>query len=245
MRRAVRRTIMAGMAWAVAVGVLAGDPPPPVPTPRSEDWWQGMHRRFVAQAQQGDVDLLFIGDSITARFAVGVGAPVWQRHFGGLKVANFGIEGDRVEHILWRLQNGELEGIQPKGVVLLAGINNTWGDPNVDEETRGRYIAEGMRRIVTTLREKQPAARILLMATFPRGDGTPPCIRVSNAALEKLADGQTMRFLDLGSKLAGPDGKVPSALMPDGLHPSEEGYRIWADAMKPILEEWLKNESRK
>jgi lysophospholipase L1-like esterase len=160
---------------------------------------------------------------------------------GALKAANFGIEADRVEHILWRVQNGELDGIKPRAVVLLAGINNSWGEPNVDDETRGRYIASGVAAIVEAIRAKAPGAKIVLVAVFPTGDGLPPCIRVANEAIAKLADGTDVRFLDIGPKMLGPDGKVSKEILPDGLHPSEKGYAIWMEALTPLLETLLRD----
>ncbi len=196
-----------------------------------------MHQKFLARAKEGNIGVLFLGDSITAGWEK---APdVWAKYYEPLHAANFGIGGDRTQHVLWRIENGELEGISPKVVVLMIGTNNSNSDP------AGR-IAMAIERIVQEIRGKLPKTRILLLGVFPRSRETDKpdqmdTIRRVNETISRLDDGgKTVKYLDIGDKFLGPDGKVPRDIMPDALHPNEKGYQIWAEAMQATLEEMLK-----
>lgn len=193
------------------------------------------HEAFIDIAKKGDVDVLFLGDSITAGWR-GNGSEVWAKNFAPLKAANFGIGGDRTQHVLWRILNGELNGIQPRVAVLMIGTNNSGGDPAPD-------IAEGVTTIVKTIREKSPTTKVLLLAVFPRGEkipnpGNDKLIEV-NKTIAKLDDGKNVRFLDIGPKFLTSDGQLPKEIMPDYLHLSPKGYEIWAEAILPLLHEML------
>lgn len=204
------------------------------------------HAKNVERAKQGDIDLLFLGDSITDHWTddpkprptqgpaatqpwapgATAGKPVWDQYFAGMKAANFGISHDRTEGILWRLQNGEGTGFSPKAVMLMIGTNNT--NYNTAEET-----IEGIKADVAEIRKDFPQAKILLLAIFPR-NGPDRCvdeIKIINPAIAKLDDGQHVFFLDIGKNFLGPDGKVPQDVMADGLHPTTKGYEIWAKAV--------------
>jgi lysophospholipase L1-like esterase len=193
------------------------------------------HESFVDIAKKGGVDVLFLGDSITDGWRGG-GKEVWAKNFEPLKAANFGIGGDRTQHVLWRITQGELEGIKPKVAVLMIGTNNTGGDPAAD-------IAEGITTIVKTIREKSPDTRVLLLAVFPRGQKIPnpgnTKIEEINKTVAKLDDGKTVRYLDISKKFMDSDGQLPKEIMPDYLHLSPKGYEIWAGAMMPLLKEML------
>lgn len=201
------------------------------------------HESFVEIAKKGGVDVLFLGDSITAGWA-GAGKEVWAKSIAPLKAANFGIGGDRTQHVLWRITNGELEGISPKAVVLMIGTNNSGN--NTPEQ-----IAEGITVIVKTLREKLPKARILLLAVFPRGakndktlevtpaEGLQPKIEAINKIIAKLDDGASVQVLDIGPKFLDEKKGLPKAIMPDFLHLSPKGYEIWAEAIKEPLAKML------
>ena len=218
------------------------------PEPRDAGWVK-RHEGFVEIAKQGGVDVLFLGDSITDFWRrddpkTG-GKKVWDANFASMRAANFGISGDRTQHVLWRLQNGELDGIKPKAVVLMIGTNNTGLERDkVTPRNSTPEVVEGVTAIVQTLRTKLPATRILLLAIFPRAEkpDDPQRRQVNevNAAIAKLADGKTIRFLDLGPKFLAPDGTLRAEIMPDFLHPGEKGYEIWAAAIKQPLAEMLK-----
>jgi lysophospholipase L1-like esterase len=194
------------------------------------------HARFVERAKKGDIDLLFMGDSITAGWD-GKGKRVWTERYANRKAANFGIGGDRTQHVLWRAMDGELENIHPKVVVLMIGTNNSNSDP-------AEQIASGVTKIVQYVREKT-GAKVLLLAIFPRGQTEQKVhaqrekIRQVNQTIAKLDDGQNVRYLDLWDKFTDADGNISPDIMPDFLHPNDKGYVIWADAMEPLLSEML------
>jgi lysophospholipase L1-like esterase len=214
------------------------------PVPRTSPTnWLARHEGFVAQAKQGNVDLLFLGDSITD-FWRDKGSNVWTRYYAPRHAANFGISGDRTQHVLWRLRNGELDGLKPKVVVLLIGTNNTGKErDNVTPRNQPPEVIEGVQAVVHSLRTNLPESKILLLAIFPRGTPDDPQraqINEINSGLAKLADGQRVWFLDLGGKFLAEDGSIPADVMRDKLHPDEKGYQIWAEAMEPTLASLLK-----
>ena len=195
-----------------------------------------MHEEFADRAKQGNVDVLFLGDSITNGWRSQ--KEIWETHFGKYNPANFGIGGDRTQHVLWRIENGELETIRPKVVVLMIGTNNVNGD-------RPARIADGITKIVETIKSKQPQAKVLLLAVFPRS--AEPThehrakIKQINDTIAKLDDGgKSVRYLDIGDKFLQPDGTLSKDIMPDYLHLSKQGYQIWADAISPVLAEMTK-----
>lgn len=194
------------------------------------------HERFVKIAQEGKAELIFLGDSITAGWAGK--KDIWDKAFGQYQPANFGIGGDRTQHVLWRITNGELEGIKPKAVVLMIGTNNSGTDS-------AEGIAKGVTVIVETIRAKQPQAKILLLAVFPRGEKVAPNpgrnkLKQVNAIIAKLDDGQAIHFLDIGEKFMQADGSLTKEIMPDFLHLSAAGYQIWADAIGPKVADLMK-----
>jgi lysophospholipase L1-like esterase len=202
------------------------------------------HDVFVGIAKKGNVDLLFLGDSITDAWGgeghnpKANGAEVFAKEFQPLKAANFGIGGDRTEHVLWRLQNGELMGIQPKVVMLMIGTNNT--SANTAEE-----IADGITAIVHEIHKQSPKTKVLLLGVFPRGEkpnaGRDKLKKV-NEIIAKLDDGgKTVKYLDIGGKFVQKDGTISKEIMPDFLHLSPKGYQIWADAVKGPIKELMGN----
>lgn len=195
------------------------------------------HERFVSIAKAGGVDVLFLGDSITAGW--GGAKEIWEKAFGAYKPANFGIGGDRTQHVLWRITNGELDGIKPKVVVLMIGTNNSGTD-----EADG--IAKGVTAIVKAIHAKSPTTKVLLLAVFPRGtkpDGAfgpqQEKLKQVNATIAKLNDGKSVHYLDIGEKFLTA-GVLKAEIMPDFLHLSKAGYQIWADAITPKLAELTK-----
>jgi len=218
-----------GVVFLVATGLCAcaQSPATVVPTPRDGSW-MALHKGFLERAKKGHVDLLFLGDSITEGWNDN---EVWKRFYGPRNAANFGIGGDRTEHILWRIQHGELEGIQPKVAVLMIGTNNV-SSSTPDE------IAQGITAIVKDLRSRTPKTKILLLGVFPR-DQKPSSdrdwLRSVNEKIAKLDDGSHVKFLDISQAFVKPDGTISPNIMPDYLHLSRKGYRIWAEAMEPTL----------
>jgi len=206
----------------------------PVPVERNK--WVERHESFNARAQQGDVDLIFIGDSITHGWEHN-GKEVWDKYYGDRKAMNLGISGDRTQHVIWRLQNGNIDGISPKAAVLMIGTNNSGGNGNPPEE-----IADGITAIVNLLREKLPETKVLILAIFPRGDT--PCARRDRVAqasemVRGLADGKMVHYMDIGKHFVHADGTITKDIMPDYLHLTPLGYKIWAIAIESKLRELL------
>jgi lysophospholipase L1-like esterase len=200
---------------------------------------------LVAKAKRGGTDVYFEGDSITRRWGA-VDYPDllanWKRNFFGWNAADFGWGADQTQNILWRLENGELDGANPKVVVLLAGTNNV-GNTSVasDADVRAGDVTQGLQAILRVIQTKAPGATIILTGLFPRNDNMNfmPVIDRINANLAKFADGQKVRYLNINDKLAGRDGRLFDGMTRDKLHPTEKAYQIWADALKPVLTELL------
>lgn len=226
---AIGRVVIASAVMLLVSSATARAQGPATITPEPRDGaWMKMHQDFLERTRKGDVDLLFLGDSITQGWHDN---KIWQRHYGPRKAANYGIGGDRTQHVLWRIQNGEIDGITPRLVVLMIGTNNA-GDDSAEE------IAAGIKAIVKTLREKLPASRILLLGVFPRGEKPNPLrekLDRVNETIAKLSDSSHVTYLDIGKSFLEPDGTLSRVVMPDFLHLSARGYQIWADAIEPTV----------
>lgn len=223
------------------------------PSPRDKGW-EKRHETFVGIAKRGNVDLLFLGDSITDAWGgeghgTNGGHKIFTSKFVPMKAANFGIGGDRTQHVIWRLQNGELDGIKPKVVQLMIGTNNSNGTDNTAEE-----IADGVKGIIDEIKKKSPSTKVLLLAVFPRNTGKDDAakkiqkdkIDKVNSIISKLDDGgKSVKFLDIGSKFKDASGALPKELMPDQLHLSEKGYEIWANAVESVITSMLKGDQVK
>ena len=196
--------------------------------------WESTHGDYVKRAQKGGVNLVFFGDSITQWW----GGADFKKRYGALGAVDFGIGGDKTQNLLWRIQNGEMEGITPKVAVVLIGTNNL-GSASPDK------IAEGIALIVKAIGEKSPATKVLLLGIFPRGWNANEAkwyqgkIQKINSTIAQLDDGKDVRFADLGPQMLEADGTLSRAVFKDGLHPSGEGYTRWAQAMQPLLYEML------
>jgi len=231
------------IAWA---NRLLPHTPPPVPADqprmRADRNSHLAHQQLLAKAKSGGIDLYFLGDSITRRWGA-LDYPDllahWNKTFHGWNAGNFGWGGDRTENVLWRLDQGELDGVEPKVIVIQAGTNNVGKEPGDDAKVAD--VTRGVSAIVSACRKKAPAATIVLTAIFPRNDNPAvmPTIARINARLAKLADGRSVRFLDVNPKLADADGILFEGMTVDGLHPSVKGYEAWASVLEPILTELL------
>jgi lysophospholipase L1-like esterase len=198
----------------------------------------------VAKARSGRIDVYFVGDSITRRWGATDYPELlanWKTNFFGWNAANFGWGADGTQNILWRLEHGELDGVNPRVVLVLAGTNNIGNGIVPGGDARIADVTRGVWAIVETCRRKAPKATIILNAMFPRDDemALMPEIRAVNANLARMADGASIRFLDVSDKLADEDGRLFDGMMLDGLHPTLKGYQVWADALKPLLRELL------
>ncbi len=213
--------------------------------PRTDQNSMLAHEQLLAKTKQGRIDIYFEGDSITRRWGATDYPELlanWKENFFGWNAADFGWGADRVENILWRLNNGELDGVNPKVIVLLAGTNNIGRVVAPDPGAQAAGITRGLAAVVDVMRTKAPNATIIVTAIFPRNDNPAvmPAINAINANLVKLADGKRVRFLNINSKLADADGNLYDGMMnADKLHPALKGYQVWADALKPIFTELL------
>jgi lysophospholipase L1-like esterase len=213
-----------------------------VPVPRDSQW-VARHEVFVREARKGGIDVLFLGDSITDGWR-NQGLNVWNKYYVSRHAANFGISGDRTQHVLWRMDHGELDGVKPKVVVLMIGTNNTGKEKDTGKiRNNVPETIAGVQAVVQELRAKLPDSKILLLAIFPRGTLDDPQraqVALINTVIAKLDDGKMVKYLDIGPKFLEADGTLPREIMPDLLHPNERGYQIWAAAMEPALEGMLK-----
>jgi lysophospholipase L1-like esterase len=224
--------------------------PPPKAKPSEPGWgfwsvapqaWMQTCQGFLERTQKGDIDVVFLGDSITQGWGK-AGKEIWEKEYAPKKAVNYGIGGDSTRQVLYRLDHGAVDGLKLKLVVLAIGTNNLYADHNsgTDEE-----IAAGIETIVKSLREKVPTAKILLLGILPRqNDYFSGRVLKINKRISKLADEKTVRFLDMDAKFEKTPGKgdVNEELyVPDKLHLSAKGYEVWAETMKPVFEEMVKD----
>jgi len=236
------------IAWADKMFVrtprlnTSANAPADHPTPRSDPNSQTAHAQLLEKVKSGRIDIYFVGDSITRRWGA-LDYPEflanWRANFFGWNAANFGWGGDQTQNILWRLQNGELDGINPRIIVVQAGTNNVGATPG--DGAKIAAITRGIKAILDTCRAKAPDATILLTAIFPRNDNIAvvPEINQLNANIAGFADGKSVRYINVNDKLADQNGKLFQGMMMDGLHPTVKGYQVWSDALKPIFTELL------
>ncbi len=199
------------------------------------------HQQLLEKAKQGTIDVYFLGDSITRRWG-GLDYPEflahWKQTFHGWNAANFGWGGDSTHQMLWRLQNGEFDGLSPKVIVLLAGTNNVGDKPKpgcADD------AVEGIKALLETLQAKAPEATIILTAVFPRNDNpeSNKAVAEINRQIVDFADGKKIRFLNINDQLADAEGNLHPEVTVDKLHLSLKGYEVWAKALTPLLTELL------
>jgi lysophospholipase L1-like esterase len=217
-----------------------------IAAPRTDENSKAAHAQLLDKAKQGRIDVYFEGDSITRRWGATDYPDLlahWTQHFFGWNAADFGWGADKLSHILWRLQNGELDGVNPKIIVFQGGTNDigTW-TPGPDATEKAAEVTRGIQAALSVMRAKAPSATIVVTGIFPRNDNMAfvPVIAQVNRNIAALADGRTFRFININDKLAGPDGTLLDGMMnADKLHPTLKTYQIWAEALKPIFTELL------
>jgi lysophospholipase L1-like esterase len=199
-----------------------------------EEWWANRHASILERVKEGNVDLILLGDSINHGWE-NDGKEVFEKYYGHRNAVNMGFGGDRTEHVLWRLDNGEVDGISPKVVSLMIGTNNA-GDNTAEE------IGAGIIAIVKKLREKLPDTKVLLLAIFPRNE-KPGELRdklaKASAIASEIADGDMIHYLDIGKVFLTEDGTLTKEIMPDALHPNAYSYGLWAAAVEPKIAELM------
>ena len=240
----MRRT--AFLALILCSALHAETPAPNVattPLQRPEPGLQARHAQFNEVSGKGEAEGVCRGDSITQGWE-GAGEAAWEQHWAPLKAANFGIGGDRTEHVLWRLENGNFDGLKPKAIVLMIGTNNTGHQGRNGYACTAQQTAEGVKLILEKLKAKAPEAKVLVLGIFPRGADKEDKFRKqneeTNAIIKGYADEKTVWYMDIGAKFLQPDGVLAQEIMPDRLHLSPKGYEIWAEAIEPKVKELLK-----
>lgn len=238
-------------ALCVGASLLAETPTSLAITPKPRDaGWMKRHESFNEISKKGEAQLVFLGDSITQGWS-GAGKEVWAKKWEPYKAANFGIGGDRTEHVIWRLQNGNFDGLKPKLVVLMIGTNNTGhqGRPAAEHggavySSTAEQTAEGVKMILDILGKKLPETKVLLLGIFPRGATKEDKMRQQNVATNNLiaanADNKRVFYMDIGNTFLQPDGTLPKEIMPDLLHLNAKGYEMWAGAIEGKVAELMK-----
>jgi lysophospholipase L1-like esterase len=229
-------------SWFILGATALGQFSEMTPVARTDSNSGLAHQQLVQKAKQGGIDIYFLGDSITRRWGATDYPELlknWNENFFGWNAGNFGWGGDTLQNILWRIENGELDGVQPKIIVILAGTNNVGNQPKDDKSIDS--IVQGISLLIDTCRSKAPKAIIVLTAIFPRNDNMEviPTIDKINERIAPLCNGNEIRFLNVNNKLADEQGKLFDGMMRDKLHPSLQGYQVWANGLKPIFEEIL------
>lgn len=229
---------------------LPGINPQPAdkPSPRTDKNSMLAHEELLEKIRKGRIDVYFEGDSITRRWGTSdeqykMFLANWRRNFFGWNAADFGWGGDTTQNILWRLNNGELDGVNPKIIVLLAGTNNVGNkSPLDDKDPRAEQVTLGIKAILDVFRRKAPGATIVLMGITPRNDNmlVMPIINKINKRIATFADGKKIRFVNINTKLADKNDRLFEGMaVKDGLHLDVKAYQVWADALKPIFTEVL------
>jgi lysophospholipase L1-like esterase len=234
---------VARISFAVELQVVPDKPVPATQaSPRTDANSHLAHLQLLEKARKGGIDIYFLGDSITRRWgcsdvAYAAFLANWKANFFGWNAADFGWGGDQIQNILWRIENGELDGVNPKIIVILAGTNNLVedGDALVLD------VTDGLKALIDICRQKAPGATIIVTGIFPRADkpALNPAIIAINARLEAFVRDKHVRSLNVNDKLTEKDGKLLEGMTVDGLHPTLKGYQIWADGLKPIFTELL------
>jgi lysophospholipase L1-like esterase len=230
--------------------LLQGRPPierADQPLPRTDANSMKAHEQLLAKRTAGQIDVYFMGDSITRRWGSSDAQYAhlyenWRRNFTGWNAANFGWGGDQTQHMLWRLRNGEMDGLSPKVVVLMAGTNNIGRrSPLGDADARADEVARGVAALVREIRRRAPQATLLITGITPRNDNPAvmPIVNRANRLIAGLADGKAVRYININEQLAFPDGTLREGMADDGLHLTAQAYQVWADALKPALTELL------
>ena len=230
MATAVRLMMVLFLA-ASLLGFASAEDSPTTPIERTDSLGQSQYQEINADlAKLGtNIDLAFVGDSITRRWRGEGNKEVWGKYWGSYRAVNMGIGGDQTQNVLWRLQNGQLDGYQARVFVVMIGTNNCWGRKTVPED-----VAAGIKSIIDLIQTKQPKAKILLLSILPVGEKPNPG-RTSREAVNTLISkfsGGPVEYMDISAKFLEPDGTISKEVMPDSLHLAPKGYEIWSEAIQ-------------
>ena len=241
----VRRLVCAGLVLAVcAFAPLGAQEPKDNPAAKSLNRDNPRHKQFLKVVEKGEGDVIFLGDSITQGWEGGAAAKTWKEAFGPFKPVNLGISGDQTGHVIWRITEGkEIDPLKPKLAVIMIGTNNG----HTPEQ-----VAGGIKAIITELQKQKPDMKILLLGVFPRAGGIgkedtvapkeklSPKFKAINDIISKFADDKKVFYKDIGAKFLNAEGGLEKKVMPDLLHLSEAGYKIWAEAIKEDIAKLVK-----
>jgi beta-glucosidase len=228
------RVLLPILAVLCAVSARASANTATEPVPGGDEAWFKRHEAMNARAKQGNVGLVYIGDSIVQHWEK-QGKETWDKYYAPRNALNLGISGDRTQHVLWRLDHGNIDGISPKLAIVMIGQNN-------DCFNTGEEIAEAVGAIVQKLRTKLPDTKILLLAIFPRREQITPeraVLDKANELTSKMADNEHVFYMDINKLFLNPDNTIKHSLFPDFEHPNPEGHRIWAEAIEPKVAELM------
>ena len=246
-RRSTSRSLMVCLIFSYCLTAQAEKPKAITPEVQTASWavkwWGPRHEQKLKELKRREkVDLLMIGDSITHGWE-GKGKKVWDEYYARRNAFNIGFSGDRTEQVIWRLQHGEIEGISPRLAVVMIGTNNTGHRQDPPKQT-----AAGIKAILGELKKRTPKTKVLLLAIFPRGEKSDDKLRKINDATNEIikdyANEKTVFFLDINNVFLTDDGTLTKEVMPDRLHPHESGYRMWAEAMEPMVKKLLGEASK-
>lgn len=232
------RTLTILILAVYAVTGAAAEDSPSTPKERTDHLWTDQNKEINDDIKKmnGKIDLAFVGDSITRRWRGKENQESWNKYWGSYRAVNMGIGGDATQNVLWRLQNGQLDGYQARVFVVMIGTNNCWGKQTVPAD-----VAAGIKKILDLIQSKQPQAKILLLSILPVGDKPNPGRETRaaiNALISKFPDG-LVHYLDIASKFLEPDATISKDVMPDHLHLSPKGYEIWSEAIKEKVKELM------
>jgi lysophospholipase L1-like esterase len=235
----MKHRVLTSLILAVcAVTGAAAEDNPSTPKERTDDLGMSQCKEIndAIKKMNGKIDLAFVGDSITRRWTGKENQGSWVKYWGSYRAVNMGIGGDATQNVLWRLQNGQLDGYQARLFVVMIGTNNCWG-----RQTVAADVAAGIKKILDLIQSKQPQAKILLLSILPVGDKPNPG-RETRAAINALISkfpGGPVHYMDIASKFLEPDATISKDVMPDHLHLSPKGYEIWSEAIKDKVKELM------
>jgi len=231
--------MLAALLGAVSVSAQPRSGPADVGALKNNDYFMSRHEAYKARAASGEpMGVLFMGDSIT-EYWKGQGE-LWEKYWGAYQPVNFAISGDLTQHVIGRIEDGELDGISPRVAVLMIGTNNTAANSPAE-------IVGAVDKIVTLTRTKLPHTKLILLGIIPRG----PWVRGGqvdnwaarmavigqvNPGLKAIADADPMIiWLDMSAAFADENGLAREELFTDWLHPSAAGFEVWGEQMSPVL----------
>lgn len=226
------------MLFAQSTSDSCVNAPALIPDDRADlEWWTTRHQEKLNEEDRKNARLLFVGDSITQGWE-GAGSELWDEYYAPYGSHNIGFSGDRTEHVLWRLEDGAVDGLNPEVTILMIGTNNTG-----HRQESAECTAKGVELILDELTERLPETKILLLSIFPRGETPDDDLRRINSDINsRLAafdSRPNVTWFDINNAFLTSDGVLPEEIMPDLLHPNETGYQIWAETMQPVLMDLL------